>query len=1429
MKNASALVVSLVAVLSLAAPASAQNRKANVLVVGEGPELTYFQSPAFKEAMLTAPGTADLVVHTNPNLPEEFSFYNMVVLTSRAAQPVPAFLGDELKGWLSVGGTLLVAPSARTGIDPVLGLLGSGYELSWSLGGGCESVALLTQTMSRPNPLVSGCGPQGVGCCDRLRITSHGPAYSEDARFIGGAASVVTAGFGEGIVVAITADLIAQPTLSSQLIENLLRLRHAYFDFVSPIFNLQPFPQYTRTPSQPIFGDLTDDIEVDRVTIQNQATGEVQVLGNPQPHLPLVMMLALPLAEGPNVVNFTGRDWLGKTRVLTRVTFLDTQAPTLSSLTPVGYTNNPNPTVSVAVADNHQVAVVEFLRDGVLLGSTTPSNGQASLAVALNPRNNAIRVRAYDAAGNETVIDHPMILDTVRPEARAFFPDSISETTEVFSNLRDDQRVARATWYVNGRPQVTQTFESGNDLYYTATLRFVPGYNTYYLEVEDAAGNLSEGPTARGLLHNGVPELTFGPLPQVTNQAALNVSYTARDDHGFLLLSLDHNGTGTFAVNRDGLGAVENAWVNLTPGENSIRISAICNASVTNQVFATVVYDPQAPEVVMPSVEDTRNPDFTFVAAVTDNDVLTRVVVRHNAAVVFSDLPEADGKVTVALNLVEGGNSFQVEATDRAGNTTHVVLAPFRLDTRNPELNTEAPPALSRLPEHLLRGTYADVDGSGVSSVKVYVEDVLQATQLADGRFESRLVFTGEGVNSVRVVAADRVGNSTEQRFSIHTDFTPPVARLVSVPSITNQRELEVSNEISDNLAVTSAVLSLNGQRVSDAVPHGGTTRITLAEGRNELLLVVRDQAGNETSAFAELKLDTIAPRVWFLSPAEDQVNGVSRNQIIFEVDDASPYTATVGTFSQWVDLPAAFVTYVELPDEGRNAVVATAVDDAGNIGTATRHIIIDFTAPAVDLDFAPDLVLGKLPGDQFAYAIRIDDLTGTTVTTAELGQVRLPAGGQVLNVLRTLVEGRNTISVKVEDTIGRVTTLERSLTYDTTGPAGEFVAPSANALVRGTIDLALNASDAHTSVVNVDVDVDGQPVLGAFTGGSWSARFDTAGLTEGRHTATARLVDALGNVSQLTTSFDVDNLAPAVSITGLTEGQVVSGTVNVTVRGTDAVSLSLKLNGTPIASCAAAICTASIDTRSLLNGPFVLVAGGADAAGNAAALVQVTAIADNSAPSRFLISPVSGAVVTGSLKVQVKVVDSAFASVECQVDGTSLGASTDPLFTRTVSTLDKLDGPALVKCTVVDRAGNTGVETAVVTVNNWSEKLNPNQYNLNGLGGLISHLTSGLLNGAETTVTFKGANVALLSAVQAGTLTLAVPGGGRVALKQRSSVRSGWLFQAPELELAFSRAALLNALNAGVRSGAITRGSATPLRILVGEREIGSDTVTVR
>ena len=303
----------------------------------------------------------------------------------------------------------------------------------------------------------------------------------------------------------------------------------------------------------------------------------------------------------------------------------------------------------------------------------------------------------------------------------------------------------------------------------------------------------------------------------------------------------------------------------------------------------------------------------------------------------------------------------------------------------------------------------------------------------------------------------------------------------------------------------------------------------------------------------------------------------------------------------------------------------------------------------------------------------------------------------------------------------------------DTTPPTVAITAPTTNTSLTGTTTVAVTATD-DVAVAKVEVYVDG--VLKASdTASPYSATLDTATITDGAHSLTAKAYDVAGNV-QTSSSVSVsvknavtvaptpDTTLPTVSITAPIANAILAGTTTVSVSASDNIGVAkveVYVDGVIKATDIATPYSATLDTTTITDGTHSLNAKAYDAAGNVqtsapvsvsvknAVTVTPTQTVDSTAPAVTLTAPASGNSLSGMLNLTATASDaSGIKQVQFYVDNVLVGTDTTTPYSFSIDTTTLSNATHSFKAVATDNStsANTATSTTVsATVLNHGSK----------------------------------------------------------------------------------------------------------------------------
>jgi RHS repeat-associated protein len=632
--------------------------------------------------------------------------------------------------------------------------------------------------------------------------------------------------------------------------------------------------------------------------------------------------------------------------------------------------------------------------------------------------------------------------------------------------------------------------------------------------------------------------------------------------------------------------------------------------------------------------------------------------------------------------------TFSIDATDTSATRLRGgrigIWAAVKGDTYVDDLSAKSPVDHSAPTITLLESGQPLADGSkfnrnAVPEIRVS-DDLSGATYTAtlDGApYTSLTPVTVDGWHVLTVTAVDGPRNVSTLQINFLVDKTAPVVVLQEgldplQPNAVFSRNVVLNATVTD-VSETTPVATLDGQ------PYVLGTPVT-AEGTHAFTVEATDLVGWKTTAGPlSFTIDKSGPQLTFTSHQDGALLTASRIDLAGSAGDA--VTVTVAGSAAVVN-PATKTFTVSLALlEGENVLLATGTDRAGNVGTATLHLLLDTRAPALTINApAADACLdtASLQVSGVASDPRLDTVKvtiGATTVTATVD-----ANGAFTAAV-PVDEGKKLITVEAADRAGHTASASRSVTVDRTAPVIE-IRENGDTFAGGILNRAASIFASATDgggQTTVSVRLDGAP----YTSGTSIA-------TEGAHTLAVTATDCAGHKSEKSVDFTIDLKAPVIRDVVPANGSTV-GTMPASLSGTtDADVTSVVVVGTAIQTTPAAsgAFTLAVPFTEGVN-RFTLEA--TDRAGNRGSLEYSVTI-QTSAPIveiRESGSPVAaGALYNRAVTPSIRAVDPA-ATVAATLNGASYTSGT------TISG----DGAYTLRATATDPLGHSGSAEATFTI----------------------------------------------------------------------------------------------------------------------------------
>lgn len=504
--------------------------------------------------------------------------------------------------------------------------------------------------------------------------------------------------------------------------------------------------------------------------------------------------------------------------------------------------------------------------------------------------------------------------------------------------------------------------------------------------------------------------------------------------------------------------------VPLVEGENEITVTSVDSEGNIGGTSVLVIRDSLQPgiDVVSPPFGSAvASSPVTVTVQITDATATTVQLGPHTF-----NLLEGGGTVAGDIDLVEGTNSIQIDATDAAGNTI-TVFHDVVLDLYAPIVTITEPLDGTILgPGQQTVAVSATVDEL-TSSVITSEPEGVGGTLPAGGGVVTGAVTLVQGSNSIIVTATDETGAIGADTVGVIYDAEGPVAAINSPEDGRAIRgEIEFAGVAADiDLPLGSVEWRIDGQ-VIDSIPEDPpfsfmTTVDTalLADGWHEFSIAVADSIGNTTIVAVNALVDNTFP--------------------VISID-----TPQTGSYE------AGVMDYVSTSSDATSGLAAQRNLVAGG---------------------KPDCPDGNPDCDGSVFFE--DPVIGTPVTI--FSQHDTEQGGDGGLLLKT-------VSM---DGAGNETFVLAEVTVDNTGPAQALVQPLNGDIVSGTIEIIAGAWDKN--FLSLEIFVDGTSV-GYWSEPLQDATvvYDTTQRLDGEMAITVVATDLAGNVETTNAFVTVDNIA---------------------------------------------------------------------------------------------------------------------------------------------------------------------------------------------------------------------------------------------------------------------------------------------------------------
>jgi len=670
------------------------------------------------------------------------------------------------------------------------------------------------------------------------------------------------------------------------------------------------------------------------------------------------------LLEGPHTVEVWAFDAVGNVASASVTFSVDLSDPILTVLTPASGAWLATPDVTVVWAGSDALSGLDHYETSLDSG---PFGGiglaTSRLFPALPDGPHAVDVLAFDVVGRQVTA------------SVAFAVDGSAPTVSVTSP-------ASGAWLGTGTVAVSWTGAdpvSGLDHYETrldaaaftamglatsqTLLAVTEGPHTFSVMAYDVAGNSALATRAFSIdLTPPVVSLTAPSPGSWFAAGTVVVTWTGSDARS----GLDH-----YEVSVDGGPYVPSGMSTtqtlsgLSEGAHTAAVRAYDAVGffATGSVGFSVDLTPPIVAVSSPA-SGTWSGSASVAVTWTGSDALSGVEHYETRLDGASFSPVGLAATQTFSALAEGAHTVEVRAFDVAGQWSTISVS-FSVDLTPPIATLLSPSAGGWLNTASVSVTWSGSDAR--SGIDRYETSVDGASFVSSGLTTNRMLTSlAEGPHTLDLRATDRVGRVATASGAFSIDLTPP-AVAVTAPAAGawfGAAPVTVLWDGSDGLSGLARFESDLDN--ASATPEGLAVNRTysgLGEGVHSFEVGAFDAAGNSATATVVFGIDTSAPSVSIVSPAEGQV--LTTPAIVLDWAGSDP-SSGIDHYEVIVDGGTAIVTtslaqaLSALPD-GTHTVVVRAVDTAGNSQDARLTFRINTNVFSWDGPFGPWLLLSLI------------------------------------------------------------------------------------------------------------------------------------------------------------------------------------------------------------------------------------------------------------------------------------------------------------------------------------------------------------------------------------------------------------------------------------------------------------------------------------
>jgi hypothetical protein len=616
---------------------------------------------------------------------------------------------------------------------------------------------------------------------------------------------------------------------------------------------------------------------------------------------------------------------------------------------------------SLALVFHYPVASLEYNNDGSEW-SPIPVMAEWSFGLTLHEDWNHLMIRATDTgrAVNSTQLD--LLLDTTPPtgtveiDGGALFTGSLDVTVSVFANDTYGITKVHLFFYIGSQDIDVLAFQDS----FPFLLEGIDGPITLFVKFEDIHGLLSAPVSDDIILDTTDPtgsiEIDGGAAYTGSNEVTLSLSYS--DKNG--LTSIEVSNDAGFSDPQSLAGFVEDlewdlgmssdgtAWVYLR------LVDPVGNELVVNASIEMYFPKAEGTITIHVGVELTNGPLVSLDIMVPPSLKAQVMQVSEDETFVGVPWQEFSERTIWTLSAGDGPKTVYVRFEDFRGIISLPVSDGIMVDRTPPKvvvsIDLDAEFAIQK--EVQLTIEYDDL-GLATDLWVSNSDDRGGAERMDYQRSVIGQIPDIEGERSVHVWVMDQAGNIGSTSDVIHyASFPPTIGVTLPVGDITNADVLAVDLDVSDRYGPTEVRFAVDRDPSVDDhwMSLDGDLSVDISgleEGDHQVRVVARNGPGLMSQVLvATFVLDRTAPDVTILEPRADERLHQGRLTVRFIVQVSDIYGTTVTEVrvdqGEWAPVDPSDPFDVRLAGYGDKRIEVRAIDEAGNIGTASVSFTLE-------------------------------------------------------------------------------------------------------------------------------------------------------------------------------------------------------------------------------------------------------------------------------------------------------------------------------------------------------------------------------------------------------------------------------------------------------------------------------------------------------